>query len=290
MICVPLFMILTGYLMNKKAYSLKYYLNLSKVVFVYLCSCLACLLYKRIFLNQSLNFYDVLKGIFDFTLSPYSWYVNMYIGLYLIIPFLNKLYDNLRENTDKKIFVFTLVFLVSMPSLFSVFNLNVLNWWQGIFPLMYYFIGSYLHDNEIRLSNSVLILMILLSVTAFGGLNFYLSYGKKFVWSSCNDWGGFENLLDSVLIFVFCLKLNLKRLPVFLKKVIILFSKISLGIYLYSWIFDQYFYSKFGNVADLYKRPKYYFCIVPIVFVCSSIFAWLTNVCYEKLKLKLVRV
>lgn len=51
MICVPLFIILTGYLMNQKQLSAKYYLGITKTIMIYILSSVACILYKHIFLE-----------------------------------------------------------------------------------------------------------------------------------------------------------------------------------------------------------------------------------------------
>lgn len=47
-VCVPLFMLLTGYLMSKKELSKKYYSGITKTLVVFVISTLACMIYKNI--------------------------------------------------------------------------------------------------------------------------------------------------------------------------------------------------------------------------------------------------
>ena len=97
MTCVPLFIMTTGYLMKDKTYSKSYFIKLLPVIGIY---CLAASIYT-FFDVRVINleyFGKLLVNIFSF--SHYAWYVNMYIGLYLMIPFLNagfKSFNNRRS-------------------------------------------------------------------------------------------------------------------------------------------------------------------------------------------------
>ncbi len=46
-VCVPLFIMLTGYLMNKKELSIRYYFGITKTIGIYLLAGLACLSYQK---------------------------------------------------------------------------------------------------------------------------------------------------------------------------------------------------------------------------------------------------
>ena len=47
MICVPLFLLLTGYLMKNKELSIKYYKGIGNTLFVYVLASIACVLFKN---------------------------------------------------------------------------------------------------------------------------------------------------------------------------------------------------------------------------------------------------
>ena len=52
--------------------------------------------------------------------NQYSWYVNMYIGLYLLIPFLNLLWNNIEDKSGHFILVVILVIMTIAPSVFNI--------------------------------------------------------------------------------------------------------------------------------------------------------------------------
>lgn len=43
----------------------------------------------------------ILINYFSFKAAPYGWYVGMYMGLYLMIPFLNKAWNGFEEKSKK---------------------------------------------------------------------------------------------------------------------------------------------------------------------------------------------
>ena len=84
---VPLFIIITGYLKNNKKLNKEYYKGIRKVVISYFFISLICIIFKKYFLHDSTRLLRLFLGIFNFTTLEYSWYIEMYIGLFLLIPF-----------------------------------------------------------------------------------------------------------------------------------------------------------------------------------------------------------
>lgn len=98
MSCVPLFMMLTGYLMNQKTLSLKYYKGIKRTYCIYVLISICCIAFRVLVEGEVFWKRKMLLRIFDFTADTYAWYVEMYIGLFLLIPFLNIIWNNLEEN------------------------------------------------------------------------------------------------------------------------------------------------------------------------------------------------
>lgn len=281
MICVPLFVILTGYLMNKKELKLSYYGGITKTLSIYLGACIACNIYKILVLKTPMSIKDVFTSIFDFSAAPYSGYINMYIGLYLLIPFLNIIYRGLTTRKHKIILIGSLLICTTLPSLLNIKVNLVPNYWVTMYPLTYYFIGAYLKEYDLRVSLKINILLILLSVITFGSLNYFLNYGSTFNWGVYGDWGGFENLINAVLVFVLLSHLKLDKLPVLIKRVLKIISNLALGIYLVSWIFDNYAYQTLNaKMLDAPHKLEYYFPMVIFVFNCSMILSSIINYIY----------
>lgn len=281
MICVPLFVILTGYLMSKKELKLSYYAGITKTLSIYLGACIACNIYKIIVLKTPMSIKDVIISIFDFSAAPYSGYINMYIGLFLLIPFLNILYRGLSTQKHKKILVCSLLICTTLPSLLNIKVNLVPNYWVTMYPLTYYFIGAYLKEYDLKVSIKVNILLILVSVIAFGSLNYFLNYSSTFNWGVYGDWGGFENLINAVLVFVFLSHLKLDKLPEVIKRVLLTISNLALGIYLVSWIFDNFAYQSLNaKVLDAPHKLEYYVPMVLFVFISSMILSLIINYIY----------
>ena len=80
MTCVPLFLILTGYLMGQKKLSKGYYKGLWKTIEIYLLASIACLLFKKFVQEEDITIYSGLLSILAFKGANYAWYIEMYIA------------------------------------------------------------------------------------------------------------------------------------------------------------------------------------------------------------------
>ena len=93
MICVPLFIIVTGYLMKDKKLSKKYYFSGGiRVLLIYLLDSVLFLSYNAIYNNGEFNIKYIIKSILSFDIG-YAWYIEMYFGLFLLIPFISFEYN-----------------------------------------------------------------------------------------------------------------------------------------------------------------------------------------------------
>ena len=88
MVCVPLFIILTGYLSTNKKPTVDYYKKLvSKLVLYYIIN-ITFLLFEIYYKHNSFELMDIILYIFGYA-KNYNWYFGMYIGLFLLAPYLN---------------------------------------------------------------------------------------------------------------------------------------------------------------------------------------------------------
>ena len=101
MVCVPLFLLLTGYLMRNKKLEKGYYAKGAKTLVVYVLASAACIIYKLVHLKTGEPLKAILS-VLNYTGAPYGWYIEMYIGLFLLIPFLNILYHGLPGRNAKR--------------------------------------------------------------------------------------------------------------------------------------------------------------------------------------------
>jgi len=312
-ICVPLFITLSGYLLRKKELSLKYYSRISKILITYLLASVLCMIYSVVFLDEELTVKNAFLKILNFTGDPYSWYIEMYIGLFLLIPFLNILYNNIPSQKWKLCLIGTFIFLTALPAVINVYSFNSVDWWLlpssshefnklipawwvSLYPVTYYFIGCYISEYGIKIKKSLNLILILLCVILSGLYTYWRSYKAFFVWGSWCDYPSLFNVILTVLVFAFFTNINYDNFP---QKLSFVFQKLSglcLGGYLLSYIFDSIFYPiLLKKVPIMTDRLVYYFIIVPAVFASSLILSYIVSkiqllleIGYSKL-IKLIR-
>lgn len=293
-VCVPLFIILTGYLMCQKKLSKKYYSGLAKTIVVYVLIAITCIIFKAVHLKETVTFKSALIDILDFSGANYSWYIEMYIGLFLIAPFLNLIYNNLKNQKQKQVLVFTFTALTILPSLFNIFNFDsaewwvnpsnesfaaIFNdWWKGSYPIAYYFVGCYFREYGMKIKTKSLALSLIGFTFLFGAFNFYRCHGSGYQSSLYGLWNGFEAFVLSALLFELLSRIKTDKYPARVKWCLWKLSDLALGIYLLSYIFDTLLYPYLTKkVATIQDRFPFYFIMVPLVFILSAIASAMIN-------------
>lgn len=105
---VPLFILLTGYLNTNKSINKKYYKGGIRVIISYLLFSLITIIFRKYYLHESLSWIQWGLKVLDFSAIPYGWYIEMWIGLFLLTPFLNLLYKAIPDQKQKLILIGTL--------------------------------------------------------------------------------------------------------------------------------------------------------------------------------------
>lgn len=279
MICVPLFIMTTGYLMKNKTLSKKYYLGLSRVLIIYLIDAVLYLYYNSIYNNTSFSIRHIISSILAFKIG-YSWYIKMYLGLFLLIPFINLIYNNLKNKKQKQILILTMLTLTSFQGIFNIKYILIPDWWISIYPLTYYFIGCYLKEYKVNINKYLNVLLFVIVLIVSSLINIHFSNGNKFVWGIYNDWGSIFNVLTSVLVFIFVINLNLGKVSNKISRVIVKISELSLGMYLTSSMIDDFLYFHYFKDINFFSI-KGYFEIVPLVLILSISLSMIINVIYK---------
>ncbi len=275
MACVPLFLITTGYLMKNAKYNKKFFMNLLRVVGYYA----AAVVVLTITDNQAHGL-GLVRAFFVnlFTFNHYSWYVNMYIGLYLMTPMLNAAFESLKTKKNQLMVIGGCLFLITAPMTLAVFDkfLGVKvpdylrriipNYWSVIWPFLYYFIGMFIQkygetqNREIKNKYKIgLFLAIIFNVLLIRTIS-----SKTFV----PEWGFLGIVLVSTLLFLIVINLKITIKNKAINTVIQFISKNTLSIYLLSWIADVKFYgiinAKFGGFKGSFLRMP---VLVMLIFI-----------------------
>lgn len=281
MICVPLFLLLTGYLNQSRELNRNYLRKLLRILYVYLAVSFLCGLY-RIFWLREPSVPSVILRIFSYETAAYSWYIEMYLGLFLLIPFLNTMYEGLKTQRNKQILIGVMLSLTALPSILNSVNFyrfDELQWWlmpsteavciplipdywTDIYPVTYFFLGKYLREYPVKFTPKQL--------AAWGGpvfllvglYNFYRSRGNPFVWGPWQENSSLFLTLQAVLVFCFLLRLDYTALPSMVRRALAAVSDLSLGAYLISWLFDSILYARLNGAVEAMPQKLLWFPVI----------------------------
>lgn len=330
-VCVPLFLILTGYLMSHKKLGNGYYKGIRKTLIIFVIASILCMMFKAVNENMvakaaffkfdlpsmfaaihkggAYSFKTYLLSIFDFTGANYSWYIEMYIGLFLIAPFLNLAYHKLESKKQKQILLGTFIFITAVPTLFNIFNFDTASWWlnptsndtfqklipafwMSMYPITFYFTGCYIREYGIKLKTRSMFWVFIVSLFLFTAFNWFRSYGGGFKSGIYVYWYGFEPYILSTLLFTMLSRVKTDTWKPGVRIALWKVSDLALGIYLMSYVFDEMLYEALRrNVPVMVDRLPHYFITVPLSFIFAAITSFLMNklakliiILYEKIK------
>lgn len=265
LICIPLFVMATGYLNNNTKINKRYYKKILPIIYLYLLYSIPALIYRSHIGEIPFDIPLWVDQILHFKGHRYSWYINLYFGLFLLIPFLNKMYNSL-ENKKEKIILIGILALLTCAAAVPAFHLP--GYWKSIYPLTYYFVGKYIKEFKPEISvpkNIGFIIMIVLLQAIIE----YIAAGNGEYKHVLTDYSSVFRLVEGYLIFILLYKLEIKNNS--FRKIIISISKLTLDIYLASFITDRLTYI----VLKPYNIPQeiYIYLMIPLVLT-SFVFAY----------------
>lgn len=305
--CVPLFMISTGYLMKNKTFSAKFYTGLIKIIVIYIVISIICIKFKEHHYHEEFTAWKTLRGfIGDYNNAQYAWYINYYIALFLVIPFLNLAINGCKTNWQK-FFLVLLVLLTTIVarSFYLGFDRNdqiraLPDYLAGAWPLAYYFTGALIRDcpPKRNIRNKLIIFAVLCLSLWFITYSTYKQTiaddinDHHFLSWHFNDYGTYPVYAIATCIFLLLFDITTTN-----KKVIFVLRQLSgvtLSLYLISYVFDNMFYNgwqlnetsarhsgfnqKYLEVGD---RLAHWYEIIPKVFICSLICAIIIHKLYD---------
>lgn len=284
--CVPIFMLLSGYLLSSKRPCREYYKGIWKTLAIYLLASMACILFRANCQKVHFDLRRIIIDILGYAAAPYAWYIEMYMGLFLLAPFLNVMYHSLPSKRHKQALLFTFVFITVLPRLTNIFHFFVKEWWLDpvltglytkilpawwidIWPLTFYFWGIYRREYPAARRPLYSFLLYLASVLVGGAFSIYRSYGVEFF---DKGWAGYDSsfvFFNTILLFEWLAAVKIPRVP-WLTAVLRRLSDLCLGAYLVSYIFDELFYPLLlERVSGAVNRFVYLPLMVLLVGGCS---------------------
>ena len=275
---VPVFIMLTGYLnANKTEINRKYYKGLVRVLVSYLLFSIITILFRKYYLGETYSWPQWGLKILDFSAIGYAWYIEMWIGLFILTPFLNMLYKAVSTKQLKMVLIATLFVLTALPDFFNRYGVKLVpGFWQTIYPLTFYFIGSYIREYRPRLNFAIgggIILLCTLVNPLFNSL-FIDNHDLVEIAGGQN---GIFGVPVAVSFFLMFYDRNV-RFPLMRK-----ISELSLDMYLVSFLFDSLYYPYFKAEFFVSQAQfgKFFFVLVPLVFVSSFLVAWIKELFFK---------
>lgn len=268
---VPLFIMLTGYLNTHKTPTKKYYKGMVRVLVAYLFFSIVTIVFRKYYLGEELSLVQWILKIFNYSAIPYAWYIEMWIGLALLTPFLNYLYHSIPSMKQKLLLLATLFVMTSLPDLCNRYGVYLMPGYfaQACYPLMFYFMGAFIREYQPTIKAwigwSVIIGMALVTPV----VNYVVFRGGSDVVQIAGGPGGVFLSWIAVSIFLMLYRCDIS-IPA-IKKWVTHCSMVSLEMYLCCYMFDALYYPWFKEhffVSQAQFLP-WFFVIVPLCFVSS---------------------
>lgn len=288
--CVPLFLTITGYFKHTKGITFSHYKSIFAVLatHIFITSIRLAVDFKYHGIELTREY--VLDKLVYF---EYGWYVKLYIGIMLLVPFFNLIWSSLKTRLNKELLILTLILLCSMgPLTYGIIPSS----WVIIYVFIYYFIGAYLYEYKVYINKWLNLLLIagLLLLTALGNFTNTMADGS-FNWdfAAYGSNSGYSSLPAVMLTFLIMTLLidvdtGIKPLRGFFYS----FSVVSLEMYMLSQMFDGIIYPKlnYSEFTDIFpympivvgsivilsyisaqiKRLIFYVVMLPFKFICGK--------------------
>lgn len=273
--CVPLFFMITGYFMLNRKIDKNHYKGIIPLLASYIIiSVFKMILYNHLY-GKIYTFKDMLVNLCNYQIA---WYMGMYLCLFLLIPFLNIMWKNLTRN-EQNILILILVFLCAV---YPIIKTIAPVYFIGIYPIMYYFIGSAIRERQYAFNKLALVGIAVLVSIMEAAVSFRYTTTSLFDWNvistADNTYGTLFMCITGVCIFLALYQVQVKSY--ILKLILAWISNVSFEIYMFAGAYDAIIYSYLKRtVSGANEFFWWFFATVP----ASFILAFITSVIYKKI-------
>lgn len=263
--CIGLFLMLTGYLKAEKTDLKSCYRGLIPVLLGYLLAAIISIPVRHFVFGDTQTFSAWLTRLFGFSAVHYGWYVEMYIGLILLCPFINIILKHLQS--AKALYGFAAIMLV-ITALPGATPLCVFpDYWRSIYPLTYYILGALVRRLQPKINPWIGIAGAIFMSAALGAATVLSTDGKL---SEALKWE-FADLWITVIVVCLFTALYRVKIPPALSRVLAYGASGCYGGYLLSHLFDAWCYNLFPQWRSPERYARIFFCITVPIFIISVI-------------------
>lgn len=115
----------------------------------YLIFSVLTILFRIYYYGEDCSIIQWVLSIFDYSAIKYAWYIEMWIGLALLAPFLNYLWRAIPTMREKLLLIGVLFLLVSFPNTVNSRVYLFPGYFEIVcYPLMFYFMGAFIREYQ----------------------------------------------------------------------------------------------------------------------------------------------
>ena len=249
-LCVPIFLLLTGYFLSTRKPDRKHFTSIITVmVSWFILSVITNIAEWYLFAPTAISIPRAILNIFSFSYG-YTWYVEMYLCLFLVLPYINIALDNMSRRAH-----LGLIAVVGALTLLPAFGKSfiVTGIWfngfpeqfEGAYCIAYYLTGAYISRYKPKPSPVLCILVFLGTVGLETALSYYYS-ATEYAWWLFLEYSAITHAVAATALFL--LLYRVKKLPRPIGAVVKEISVCSFEMYLISYFTDKVFYY-WGNMT-----------------------------------------
>ena len=192
------------------------------------------------------------------------WYMSCYFALMLVAPFINQAILTIKQELLLPIVIGGFVYFSIIPTIFKQDSLGLWGGYSVLWMILLYMIGAII--NRLEFANRFKVWQVAGIIILLTSLTFLLhSLGY-------DQWRSYISptvVLQGISIFLLCL--NLKNLPFTLKKIVLLISPLTLGVYLFH-VHPLIFRRILPHIYSLIDGQKFVIFVINILLMSLLIF------------------
>lgn len=261
---VGIFLLLTGYLQSRKTDWRSCYRALPSVILGYLVVAFISIPIRHFVFGDEQSLSTWMQRLFGSSGAYYGWYVEMYVGLTLLTPFINVALNNM---STKSLFGLSaiLLFLSALPGVTRW--VVVPNFYIALYPFSFYVLGAIFRRVQPKI-HPLLGFGAALTSALLMGAGTVLSTDGTFQEAMTWSFGDLGMVIVSVGLFVGMYRL---KLPPALGRFLAFAGTGSFGAYLLSHLLDAQFYRYIAQWRYERKMLLIFLCVTLPIYVASML-------------------
>ena len=267
--CIGLFLMLTGYLKSEKTDIKVCYASLLPILLGYLLASMFSIPVRHFILGDVQSLSTWIQRLVSFRGVFYGWYIEMYIGLTFMMPFINRLLSQLYRKKALLTLCIVMLILTALPGA-TPLEISP-DHWRSLYPLTYYILGAAVKHSQPKIRSSwglIGALVISLSLGAATVLSTDEALSNALTWEFADLW------IVMITVYLFVALYNVRICPL-LARFLRFCASGCFGGYMLSHLLDAWCYRR---IPQWHTPQKY-----PLLFLCATTPIFFTSILSGKL-------